>query len=150
MLQNLKTISKYWTKIAYFLFAIVYFGFSLILFNGGDALVGVPVFLFAIFLVVMALRTGNVKLELHETYLKISDRNFPYNHITSITKIKQPPKRLIFGLGVNPISNNWIYNINTKENTIEILDKFYLGVDNLISQVAEKAKIRINTIQTSS
>jgi len=149
MLHKLKTISKFWVKIAYFVFAVIYFGFSLLLFYGGDILVGIPVFLFTVFLAVMVWQTGNVNLELHETYLKISGRNFPYRHITSITKIRQP-KQLIFGLGINPISNKWIYNINTKENTIEILDKFYLGVDNLISQIADKAKIRINTIQTSS
>jgi len=149
MLHKLKTISKFWIKIAYFLFSAIYFGFSLILFYGGDILVGLPVFVFAIFLAVMAWRTGNVNFELHETYLKISGRDFPYKHITSITKTRQQ-KMLIFGLGLNPISNSWIYNINTHENTIEILDKFYLGVDNLISQVADKAKIRINTIQTSS
>ena len=148
MLHNLKIISKYWIKIAFFLFAIIYIGFSLLLFKGGEIFVSVPVLLYAIFLTVLGWRTGNVNLELHETYLEISGRNFPYNHITSITKTRQP-KKLVFGLGLNPISNNWIYNINTKENTIEILDKFYLGVDNLVSQVAEKAKIRINTIQTS-
>ena len=147
MLHNFKIISKYWIKTAFFLFAIIYIGFSLLLFIGGDHFSSVPVFLYAIFLSVMGFRTGNVNLELHETYLEISGQNFPYKHITSITKTRQPQKR-IFGLDLNRISNNWIYNINTKENTIEILDKFYLGLDNLISQIAEKAKIRINTIQT--
>jgi len=146
-MKIIKKLSKYWVKIAYFVFAIIYISFSLIIFGGGETFASVAVFLFAIFLTIMGWRVGNAHLELHETYLKICDRNFPYKHITSITKTKHT-KKPIYSLVLNLISHNWVYNINTEESTIEILGIFYLGVDNLISKVADKANIRINTVQT--
>jgi len=139
-------MSKYWIKIAYFVLAIIYISFSLIIFGGGETIVSLAVFTFAMFLTVMGWRVGNVNLKLHETYLQISDRNFPYKHITSITKTKHN-KKSIFSAGLNLMSHNWVYNINTEESTIEIFGLFYLGIDNVISRVADKANIRVNTIQ---
>ncbi len=135
----------YQIKIAFYIFAIIYIGFSLLLLYSGETTFSVAVFLFALFLTVRGWQTGNTKLELHDTYLKVSDRNFPYEQIISITKVRQA-KKGVLALIMNPLANAWIYNINTKENTIEVLDKFYLGVDKVISQVAKNSNIRVYTI----
>ncbi|MDH3327450.1 MAG: hypothetical protein OEM38_12145 [Gammaproteobacteria bacterium] len=100
----------------------------------------------SIYILTKYLSIKKQNLELLETSFNYCGKSINFFEIESI-KILEQDNSVTPNLKLNPLANSTIYNIQLKNEKIQIIGKLYKNADKFIGELAKKAKISIQPMK---